>query len=89
MTISEVGDKFPLAAVLWDRDVSGEGWEPVFRMRGSVFAPWDSILFADSATCPHSSGRAADPGGCRCRVWTGDAWITRSQAINRLDRLPK
>ena len=71
MTLSlsflDIDRRYPGASVLWDRDVAGEGWEPVFVERDGVLWAVDAV---DGCTLNWWQHR-----GCHCRVWCDGAWI--------------
>lgn len=78
LTLVEVGERWPDALVLWDRDVASPGWAPVF-CETAAQSP-GSGLFAFDRACEHATGTPAwnhiDWDECRCVTWTGTAWIT-------------
>lgn len=72
LTITEVGERWPMAAVLWDRDVmSVSAWEPVFRVLG------DSVMALEVSCAAAVSHRPR----CLCRRWDLDRerWRTMSE----------
>jgi hypothetical protein len=73
LTADEVGETWPEALVLWDRDVAHEGWTPAFRVTHS------GELSAVNAS--GGVGRCHHSRDCECsiewRQWTGDRWINR------------
>jgi len=87
LTVAEVGERWPEALVLWDRDVAPLGWDPAFRLRGT---PPDEELWADDLECPDRMARAERRGGaaarlavCRCVMWDGQRWLSRIEAEQR------
>lgn len=78
LTFAEIGERWPDALVLWDRDVAGQGWTPVFWGYDPRSHAWK--LSAFDLECRHASGTHDGEGvvwsACRCVTWTGEAWIT-------------
>src|SRR5262245_15264076 len=78
LTFAEIGERWPDALVLWDRDIAGQGWTPVFWGADPRFHSWK--LFAYDVECKHAIGPHDGEGvvwsACRCVTWTGEAWIT-------------
>lgn len=81
LSFAEVGERWPEALVLWDRDVASQGWTPTFW---TIPAPWfpEPKLSAVDAECQHATGTNDGEqiawSDCRCVRWTGEAWITMS-----------
>ncbi len=83
LTLTELGERWPDAAVFWDRDVASQGWTPLFSgQRLPLLAHLEVLAFDRS--CLHATGtlewEALDWSTCRCVVWTGEAWITLHDA---------
>jgi len=89
LSFVEIGERWPDALVLWDRDVAGQGWTPVFWGKDPRVNAWK--LSAFDLECRHASGTHDGEGvvwsACRCVTWTGEAWITlfaeRYEAVRR------
>jgi hypothetical protein len=79
LTFAELGERWPEALVLWDRDVASQGWSPVFSVAPIPRLP-DVTLSAFDTSCAHATGTDEWEGvawaECRCVTWTGEAWIT-------------
>lgn len=68
VSLAELGERWPDAAVLWDRN-HAEGCADGVR-----FETDGETLFASDRTCVgHPEGFCLWP--CRCLVWEGDAWV--------------
>ena len=72
LSFLDIDRRFPGASVYWDRDVAGEGWDPVFVER-------DGVLWAQSERFPRCFG--PNPCRCRCRAWIPNRseWWTHRQ----------
>ncbi len=82
MTFAQLGEGWPEALVLWDRDIAGQAWTPVFSREPVVRLPHLELLAFD-ASCTHATGGSWDEVAwetCRCVAWTGTAWITLRDA---------
>jgi len=68
---TEIGERWPDAVVMWDRDVAPTlDWEPVFRANGD-------LLWADDPECTmRARSGTRGYGRCRCRCWLRGQWRT-------------
>lgn len=79
LTFAELGERWPEALVLWDRDIASQAWTPVFSAKPLSRLPHLEVLAFD-ISCAHATGTKDLDGiawrACRCMTWTGEAWIT-------------
>lgn len=68
LTVTELGERWPDAAVLWDRD-HAERYADGVRFE----ADGDTLFASDLACVGHPGGFCLWP--CRCLVWEGGAWV--------------
>lgn len=93
LTISQVGERWPDAVVMWDRDVAPAlDWEPRFTERSGMLWAVEVWPTKDIDGNPMVYQLCTEswqsPRGCRCRVWepTLKQWWSHAR-WSRLQRL--
>lgn len=82
LTFLEIGQRWPDAVVLWDRDVAPTlDWEPRFVVwhAGPERVELVEAVHQDCAATGHWSSLY---GNCRCLRWDGTQWLTRYITAN-------
>lgn len=85
LTWAEIGDRWPDAAVAWDRDVAPTmRYDLTFRDRNGTLWADDQFWHMAPKRYPERwilAGRAE----CNCRIWTDGQWIDHRSWTRRRD----